>query len=112
MSESLGDQFDFRKYGSNTSAIAFLIHHITNRMATEPHVHIIALEFSKVFDFTRHSTLFDKLACHPFLDHIYALLLSFFNNRSYKKIINYCHLNCVRYQHGCGSGVRPWSTVV
>jgi len=82
------DQFAFRPSGSITSAIVSLIHHITNTLATEPHVHIIALDFSKAFDVTRHSILFDKLAGVPLPDHIYAWLLDFFNNRSHKTRLN------------------------
>jgi len=59
---SLVDQFAFRPSGSTTSANVSLIDHITNTMATESHVHTMALDFSKAFDDTRHSTLFDILA--------------------------------------------------
>ena len=48
---------------------------------TEPYVHVIALDFSKVFDTLRHSTLLYKFADLPISDCVYNWLLDYFSNR-------------------------------
>jgi len=71
----LSDQFAFRPSGSNSSAIITLVHLITNTLATEPYVHLIALDVSKAFDVAHHLTLFSKLANLSIPDNIYGWLL-------------------------------------
>ena len=47
---SFSDQFAFRPTGSTTAALISILHSITNLLAHEPYVHLIALDFSKAFD--------------------------------------------------------------
>jgi len=58
--DSLSDQFGFRPTGSTTGALIAILHTVTNLLATNPYVCIIALDFSKAFDTVRHSTLLAK----------------------------------------------------
>ena len=79
----LADQHAFRPSGSTTAAVVSLVHTVTSHLATEPFVHVLALDFSKAFDVTRHSTLFTKIADVPLPDHVYEWLISFFTARSH-----------------------------
>jgi len=45
LSTSFSDQFAFGPTGSTDSAIITLVHTITSMLATEPYVHLIALDF-------------------------------------------------------------------
>jgi len=44
-------------------------------LVTEPHVHLVVLDFSKTFDEARYYTLFHKLSELSLPDHIYSWLL-------------------------------------
>ena len=88
LSSTLSDQFAFRPTGSTTAAITSLIHNITSCLAKEPFVHVISLDFSKAFDVSRHSSLFERLRSLPLPDHIYSWCLSFFSDRSHRTKYN------------------------
>jgi len=56
------DQYAFCPTGSTAAALVFLLPTITNLLAEQPYVVVIAVDFSKAFDTVRHSTLLQKLA--------------------------------------------------
>ena len=56
------DQYAFCPIGSTTAALLFLLQTITNLLAEQPYVVVIALDFSKAFVTVRHSMLLQKLA--------------------------------------------------
>jgi len=59
---TFSDQFAFRPTGSMSAAIISLLHTITSLLQANPYVIVISLDFSKVFDFVRHSTLLSKMS--------------------------------------------------
>jgi hypothetical protein len=71
-------------------------------LASNHYVHLIALDFSKAFDVTRHSTLFDKLACLPLPDFVFNWLLSYFSNRQH----------CTKYRSSLSSPLSINASVV
>jgi Reverse transcriptase (RNA-dependent DNA polymerase) len=79
------DQFAFRPTGSATAALVSMLHKITHYLVTEPFVIVLvlALDFSKVFDTVRHSTLMEKLTQLDIPDHVYNWLADFFNSHSH-----------------------------
>lgn len=85
--DSLLDQFGFRPTGSTTGALITILHTVTNLLATNPYVCIIALDFSKAFDTVRHSTLLEKMAKLELPDNVYNWLVDFF----------YGHAHCTQY---------------
>jgi len=50
---------------STTAVLIYLLHHLTGLLQTNEYVHIIALNFSKVFDMVKHCSLVNKLANFP-----------------------------------------------
>jgi len=75
---SISDQFAFRSTGSTTAALILILHTVTHLLDTNPHVIVIALDFSKAFDSLRHSTLMEKFAALDIPDNIYNWLVDFF----------------------------------
>ena len=70
------DQYAFRHdTGSTTAALVFLLQTITNLLAEQLYVVVIALNFSKAFDTVRHSTLLQKLANLDIPDTVYNWLV-------------------------------------
>ena len=51
------DQYAFRPTGSTTAVLVFLLQTITNLLAEQLYVVVIALDFSKAFDTVRHSVV-------------------------------------------------------
>ena len=111
---SFADQFAFRPSGSTTAAIISTLDIIANLLTSNPHVHLIALDFSKAFDSIRHSTLLEKMAFLDMPDYIYNWLTDYFEG----------HLQCTRYSNSVsplqeitasviqGSAVGPASFLV
>ena len=73
------DQYAFRP----TAALVFLLQTITNLLAEQPYVVVIALDFSKAFDTVRHSTLLQKLASLDIPDTVYNWLVDYFLGHSH-----------------------------
>ena len=94
---SFSDQFAFRPTGSTTAALISILHSVTNLLAHEPYVHLIALDFSKAFDSVRHSTLFHKMSQLNLPDHVYNWLVDYFQD----------HSQCTKY----GDSVSPLSHI-
>ena len=84
---SFGDQFAFRPTGSTTAALIALMQSVTDMLATNPFVSLIALDFSKAFDTVRHDTLLSKMALLNIPDSIYNWLVNFFQG----------HEHCTKY---------------
>ena len=59
---SFSDQFAYRPTGSTTAAVITILHTVTNLLATNPYVIVVAIDFSKAFDSVRHKTLLEKMA--------------------------------------------------
>jgi len=68
---SFADQYAFRPTGSTTAALIALFQTITEIMATDPFVIVIALDFSKAFDSVKHDALRSKMALLNIPDPIY-----------------------------------------
>jgi hypothetical protein len=86
-SGSLLDQFGFKPTRSTTGALIAFLYTVTNLLAINPYVCIIALDFSKAFDTVRHSTLLEKMAKLEIPDHVYNWLVDFFHG----------HAHCTQY---------------
>ena len=72
----------FRPTGSTTAAL-FLLQTITNLVAEQPYVVVIALDFSKAFDTVRHSALLQKLASLDIPGTVYNWLVDYFSGHSH-----------------------------
>jgi hypothetical protein len=79
---TFADQFAFRPTGSTTAAIIANLHIITTLLASNPYVHVFALDFSKAFDSVCHSALMRKMAQLSLPDHIYNWLVSYFQGHT------------------------------
>ena len=77
------DQFAFRPTGSTNSALIYLLHTISEMLASQPYVRVIALDFSKAFDTVRHSMLLAKLSDLSLPDNIYNWITQFLCHRSH-----------------------------
>ena len=84
---SFGDQFAFRLTGSTTAALIALMQTITDLLATNSFVCLIALDFSKAFSTVRHDTLLSKMVLLNIPDPIYNWLVDFFQD----------HEHCTKY---------------
>ena len=56
------DQFAFRPSGSTTANVIAILQTVTNLLSDHLHVIVSSLDFSKVFDTVRHTTLLQKFA--------------------------------------------------
>jgi len=68
---SFSDQFAYRLTGSTTAAIITILHTVTQLIASNPYVIVIAFDFSKAFDTVRHKTLLDKMSQLDIPDNIF-----------------------------------------
>jgi len=80
---SFVDQYAFRPTGSTTAALMALLQTITDLMATDHFVIVIALDFYKAFDTVRHNATLSKMALLNIPDAIYNWLVDFFNDRKH-----------------------------
>ena len=107
------DQFAFRPTGSTTSALIYLLHHLTHLLQEHEYVHVIALDFSKAFDTVRHSSLLTKLSNLPLPDSLYNWIIDYLRDRQHLTKAG-CHkseylaINASIIQ---GSGIGPASYV-
>ena len=103
----------FRPTGSTTAAL-FLLQTITNLVAEQPYVVVIALDFSKAFDTVRHSALLQKLASLDIPGTVYNWLVDYFSGHSHctefrGHISTFLNISASMVQ---GSAVGPVSYVV
>ena len=82
-SHLFSDQFAFRPTGSTTSALIYLLHHVSDLLQHHPYVHIVALDFSKAFDTVRHGALTIKLQDFPLSDNIYNWIVDYLADRQH-----------------------------
>ena len=75
------DQFAFRPTGSTTAALIYLLHTTTELLRTHEYVHVIALDFSKVFDSVRHYSLVNKLANFTIPDYLHNWIVNNLSER-------------------------------
>jgi len=82
------DQFAFRHTGSTTAALICILHHLTGLLQTNEYVPDDALDFSKVFDTVKHSTLVSKLADFPLPDNVFHWLRDYLSERKHQTKFN------------------------
>ena len=72
-------------------------------------VHLIALDFSKVFDTVRHYTLATKIANFPISDNVYNWIIHFLTDRQHQTKANGCISTCQHIHASIvpGSGLSP-----
>ena len=80
---NFSDQYAFRPTGSTTAAIIYILQTVTDLLADNPYVSVIALDFSKAFDTVRHYTLLEKIAMLDIPDTVYNWLVDFFSGHSH-----------------------------
>lgn len=95
--------------GSTTSAITYLMHHVTRLLDTSNYVRCILIDFAKAFDVINHDILLVKLRRLQLPDFVFNWVSSFLSNRS--QIVFYdgrssdeCQINQGIVQ---GSGLGP-----
>ena len=71
------DQFAFCPTGSTTAALITLLQTISDMLATNPYVVVIALDLSKAFDTVRQANLLRKIALLNIPDQVYNWLVEF-----------------------------------
>ena len=81
---SFSDQFAYRPTGSTTAAIITILHTVTELLASNPYVIVIAIDFSKAFDTVRHKTLLDKMSQLDIPDNIFNWLVDFLAGHSHQ----------------------------
>jgi len=77
------DQYAFRPTGSTTAALTYILQSVTDLLADNPYVSVIALDFSKSFDTVRHYSLLEKIAQLDIPDFVYNWLVHFFCDHSH-----------------------------
>src|SRR6218665_651386 len=80
MKPLLTDQFAFRPTGSTTAALIVILQHVNNLLKTNPYVSLTSLDFTKAFDFVRHS---DKLATLELPDEVYNWIIDYLQDRKH-----------------------------
>ena len=105
----LGDQFAYRPTGSTTSALIFLMHHVTKMLETNAYVRCLLIDFSKAFDVIEHDILLDKVARLNIPHNIFQWIVSFLQNRSQvvKSNQNISGPCCINKGVVQGSGLGP-----
>ena len=75
------DQFAFRPTGSTTSALVYLMHHVTRMLESNAYIRCLLIDFSKAFDVISHSILLTKLKQFNLPSNIFNWIVSFLCNR-------------------------------
>jgi len=68
----------------NTAAIITILHTVTQLLASNPYVIVIAIDFSKAFDTVWHQTLLDKMSQLDIPDNIFNWLVDFLTGHSHQ----------------------------
>ena len=82
------DQFAFRPTGSTTSALVYLMHHVTRMLESNSYVRCLLIDFSKAFDVISHSILLTKLTNFNLPCNVFNWIVSFLCNRCQKAKVN------------------------
>ena len=89
------DQFAFRPTGSTTADLINLLNTITLLLQNHKYVHLIVLDFLKVFDSVRHFTLIQKLSQFFIPSCVHNWLIEYLDTRQhwtkYNSIISTFH---------------------
>jgi len=70
--------------GSNTAALIYLLHTLTEFVPTYDYVHVIAHDFSKAFDSVRHHSLVSKLANFTLPDYLHNWMVNNLSGRQHQ----------------------------
>ena len=77
------DQYAFRPTGSTTAALTYILQSVTDLLADNLYMSVIALAFSKAFDTVCDYTLLEKIAQFDIPDSVYNWLVHFFCDHSH-----------------------------
>jgi len=75
---SFEDQFAFCPTDLTTAALIYILHTVTQLLATHNYVTVIALDFSKAFNTVRHATRLNKMADLNMPNEVYNWLVAYF----------------------------------
>ena len=78
---SVADQFAFRPTGSTTSALVYLMHHVTSLLESNNYVRCLLIDFSKAFDIVDHAIIVEKLTKLPLPWNVINWFISFLTAR-------------------------------
>jgi len=81
---SFSDQFAYRPTGSTAAAMVTILHAVTEFLASNPYIIVIAIDFSKAFDTVQHKTLLDKMSQLDIPDNIFNWLVDFLAGHSHQ----------------------------
>lgn len=113
-SHSIADQFAFRRTGSTTAALVYLMHHVTRFLETNSYVRCLMIDFSKAFDIVDHAIIVEKISKLSLPWFITNWLISFLCHR--KIIVKFNHLmsqpRSINRSIVQGSGVGPTLYIV
>jgi len=92
-------------------ALVALLHTVCDLLVTSNFVNVIALDFSKAFDFVRHSTVIEKMAQLDMPDQVYNWIRDFFSEHCTKlgQVSSFLDVTASIVQ---GSGLGPASYTV
>jgi Reverse transcriptase (RNA-dependent DNA polymerase) len=79
---TFADQYAFRPIGSTTAGIISIMNHVTDMLADNPNVIVIAIDFTNAFNTVRHATLVDNVATLQLPDNVCNWLGDFFTQRT------------------------------
>jgi len=113
-SHSIADQFAFRRTGSTTAALVYLMHHVTRLLETNTYVRCLMIDFSKAFDIVDHAIIAEKICKLSLPWFISNWLISFLCHR--KIIVKFNHLlsqpRSINRSIVQGSGIGPTLYIV
>ena len=78
----ISDQFGFRKTGSTTCALTYLLHHVSFMLERCSYVRCLMVDFSKAFDLVDHPILLNKLASLGLPDRAINWIISYLTGRT------------------------------
>ena len=81
--EHVSDQFAFRRTGSTTCALVYMLHHVTRLLESNAYVRCLSVDFSKAFDRVDHAVLVQKLSKLSMPGCILNWLINFLTGRSH-----------------------------
>jgi hypothetical protein len=80
-SHAIADQFAFRRSGSTTAALVYLMHHVTSFLENNSYVRCLLVDFSKAFDIVDHAVIVEKLTKLELPWNVINWFISFLSDR-------------------------------